>query len=406
MSNLIIHGGIPLSGRIVPSGSKNSALPILFATILCRGVSVLYGVPDIADVRVSLEIICGLGARCTRIGEALYVDTSDMEYKRPLHALTSKIRASSYLLGACLGRFGEAHISAFGGCAFENRPIDMHICAALKLGCTVWDDRIFAGELVGGDVRFDRVSVGATVNTILLAARAKGRTRIFGYAREPHVLNLIAFLRTAGAKILLTDGYIEIEGRTLVGGVCRIIPDMIEAGTYLSLSLATGSNIRVVAEREELSSFLDCIVDSGAVLTHGGGELLLSGRISEPCRVITAPYPGFPTDLQPQSAPLMACFAGGEIIENVWHSRFGYLAELAKFGVRYSLFGNRAEIAPSHLRAATATACDLRAGAALLIAALAAEGESIIKNAEIIDRGYEDIVQKLGTLGARIEKEF
>lgn len=403
MSNLVICGGIPLSGRVIPSGSKNSALPIIFATVLCRGVSVLYGVPDITDVRVSLEIISSLGARCIRIGEALYIDTTDMEYHRPPSSLVTKIRASSYLLGSCVGRFGEAHISAFGGCAFENRPIDMHISAAVKLGCCVWDDRVLCTDLVGCDVYFDKVSVGATVNTILLASRAKGRTRIFGYAREPHIMNLISFLRTAGAKIALTDDYIDIEGRALMGGVCRIIPDMIEAGTYLALSLATGSDICVAASGGELLSFLDAVVDSGAVLSDYGGELSLSGTLSEPLRVVTSPHPGFPTDLQPQTAPLMACFSGGEIIENVWRSRFGYLAELSAFGVEYRLEANRAEIKPSRLRAATAVACDLRAGAALLIAALAADGESVIKNAEVIDRGYERIVEKLRYLGAKIE---
>lgn len=404
MSNLVVSGGAPLSGKVIPSGSKNSALPIIFATVLCRGVSVLYGVPDITDVRVSLEIISTLGASCTRIGEALYIDTSDMEYTRPPLSLVTRIRASSYLLGSCVGRFGRAHISAFGGCAFENRPIDMHISAAQRLGCTVWDDLVLASSLVGTDIRFDKASVGATVNTILLASRAKGRTRIFGYARETHIMNLISFLRTAGAKITLTDGYIEIEGRTLTGGVCRIIPDMIEAGTYLSLSLATGSDISVVASGTELASFLAAMVDGGAVLTDSGGEIALSGSLSEPLRVTTAPHPGFPTDLQPQTAPVMARYSGGEIIENVWRSRFGYLDELSKFGVEYTLMGNRAEIMPSRLHSAVAVACDLRAGAALLIAALMAEGESVIKNAEVIDRGYERIIEKLRELGAKIER--
>lgn len=404
MSKLVIRGGKPLFGAVRPSGSKNAALPIIFATLLTCGTSVLYGVPDIGDVRVALGIIEGLGARCTRIGEALYINTESLCYERPRDESVCKIRASSYLLGACLSRFGVAHISAFGGCNFENRPIDMHLFAATAVGARIIDDRINADRLFGADIRFDKVSVGATVNALLLTVCAEGTSRIYGGAREPHVHSLISFLRTAGASIRVADDLIEVEGRRLHGGVVTVIPDMIEAGTYLALSLATRSDISVADVNGELSAFLGAVAEAGATVRRDGAFTRISGEMTAPCKIITAPHPGFPTDLQPQTAPVLALGRGGEITEGVWHSRFGYLAELERMGLKYARRESTAYIYPSTLHPAVTVAPDLRGGAALLIAALAVSGESVIERAELIDRGYEGIVEKLRAIGADIEK--
>lgn len=405
MSKLYVRGGKQLSGIITPSGSKNAALPIIFATIITKGTSVIYGVPDISDVRISLDIIRSFGAVCTFSGCTLYINTESLEYTKPPSALTSKIRASSYLLGACLSRFGVAHVCAFGGCNFENRPIDMHLYAAGVLGAYGDGEAIRAKRLKGADINFNKISVGATVNAILMAACASGKTRIYSYAREPHVYTLIEFLRSAGARITVMPDFIEVEGCELSSGTVRINPDMIEAGTYFALALATRSDIKISDISDaELSPFFDALTACGASLSVTDGYTQISGALSTPCQIITSPYPGFPTDLQPQTAPLMASFSGGSITEGVWHGRFGYLNELYKFGVEFELCGSTAYIRPSRMRPASVSVPDLRGGAAILICSLTAEGESVIENSEILDRGYEDIVGKLRSLGADINK--
>ena len=405
MSKLLIKGGRRLSGVVKPSGSKNAALPIIFATVLMNGTSVLYGVPDISDVHIAIRIIEDLGAVCTRVGNALYINTKSLEYRKPEESYVCRIRASSYLLGSCLSRFGIAHISAFGGCNFENRPIDMHIAAAQSVGAVCEGDVIRASSLVGADIVFDKISVGATVNALLLTVSARGCSRIYGYAHEPHIHSLISFLRTAGAVIRVTPSYIEVEGRALHGGTVSIIPDMIEAGTYLALSLATGSDIAVEgAFGEELSSFYDAVIEGGAVFSRTSGCVSVLGKLDTPCEIKTSPHPGFPTDLQPQMAPLFAVYKGGVIREGVWCSRFGYLNELSSFGVAYERTGSVAIIKPSIFHPAIASVPDLRGGAALIIAALIADGESIINDAHIIGRGYENIVNKLRSVGADINE--
>ncbi len=405
MSKLYVKGGKRLRGSVTPSGSKNAALPIIFATLITKGTSVIHGVPDISDVRTSLDIIRSFGAVCTLNGGTLYINTDNLEYTRPKATLTSKIRASSYLLGACLSRFGIAHLCAFGGCNFENRPIDMHLYAASRLGAYEDGDKIRAKALTGADIYFNKISVGATVNALLMSATATGKSRIYSYAHEPHVHTLIDFLRSAGADIRILPGYIEIEGRELSSGCVRINPDMIEAGTYFALSLATDSDIRVYdISYAELSPFFDAVTGCGAQLTVTDKFVKISGELTTPCEIITSPYPGFPTDLQPQMAPLMARFLGGVITERVWLGRFGYLAELYKFGVSFERCGSTAYIRPSVIRSARASAPDLRGGAALLLCALSAEGESVIENSDVIDRGYENIVEKLSSLGAEINK--
>ena len=405
MSKFLIKGARRLSGNIEVSGSKNAALPIIFSTVITRGVSILSNVPDITDVNIALQIISELGAVVLRFGDEVHIDTCNMSYSAPRTELTSRIRASSYLLGANLARFGRTEISRFGGCNFDDRPIDMHLSAMRALGAQISVPECTASELFGADIRFDKISVGATVNAILLSATAKGVTRIFGYAREPHIYSLIDFLTSAGASITPLPEYILIEGRELHGGRARIIPDMIEAGTYLIASLALASPFCVKGvNREHLSSLVDVLVSAGAGFEFFEDTVTAFGKVEERINLSTAPYPGYPTDLQPQIAPLLAASFGGSITEGVWHSRFGYLRELQSFGLEYSLSDAQAVIYPSHLKAATATAPDLRGGAALMIAALIADGESVIDCAQIIARGYEGIAKKLRNLGADIEE--
>lgn len=405
MSSFIINGGKRLHGSIAVSGSKNAALPMIFSTLLMRGRSEISGVPDITDVHVALSLIENMGAVWHREGDILFIDTTHLEYSSPDRMLASRIRASAYLLGASLGRFGRADICTVGGCSFDRRPIDMHIGAAVRLGAVQIGDELIAKKLHGSDVIFEKTSVGATVNAILMAAVASGRTRIYGYAREPHVLSLIDFLNSAGARIRVFAEYVEAEGRELHGGRAAVIPDMIEAGTYTVLSLATRSPIEIIgADRRDLSSFFHCLVDAGATLHFGERSVTAYGALDEPAFITAAPHPAFATDLQPQMAPLLASFCGGRITDTVWLSRFGYLSELGKHGVEYERTDNVALIRPSRLRPAHTAAPDLRGGASLLIAALAAEGESRIDSAEIIDRGYSDIIKKLRGVGADIYK--
>ncbi len=404
MSSFIINGGKRLRGEIIVGGSKNAVLPIIFASIMTEGVSVLRGAPDISDVRVALGILEDLGAVAWRVGDKLYIDTTSLRYTPPRECLVSQIRASAYLLGACLARFGEAELAPFGGCAFEHRPIDMHLQAISLLGAEQIGSRFLAKKLHGATIIHKTVSVGATVNAILLATAANGTTRIFGYAKEPHVILLIDYLRLAGADISVFDDYLLIEGGApLVGAEITVIPDMIEAGTFLALSLATDSELKIVgASQGELKSFLAVLERGGVTVVCDDDSVTARGKPTSPLEVITAPYPEFPTDLQPQTAALMSATSGGKITEGVWRSRFGYLNELEKFGVRFSRDGATATVYPSRLHSARAVATDLRGGAAELILALLTSGESVINEAQIINRGYESIIKKLRAVGAEI----
>ena len=403
MSSFIINGGKCLEGSIPVAGSKNAALPIIFSTLLMHGESVIAGVPDITDVRVALTLISDMGAVCHRVGDKLYIDTTNLHYTTPDPGLSSRIRASAYLLGACLARFGRADLFTVGGCSFDKRPIDMHIGAARALGAELGNGEITAKKLHGSDVIFEKTSVGATINAILMATVASGTTRIFGHAREPHVYSLIDFLTSAGASIHVHTRYIEIEGRELRGAYGAVIPDMIEAGTYIALALATRSPLKIVgARRTDLDFFVDTLVDAGATLSFDGDTIIADGSLDAPVTITATPHPGFATDLQPQMAPLLSSFCGGRITDTVWRSRFGYLPELAKHGLEYERTDNTALIKPSNLHPANTVAPDLRGGAALIIAALVAKGESRIDSAEIIKRGYENIINKLREVGADI----
>ena len=407
MSKFIINGDRALSGTVEVSGSKNAALPLIFATLITHGVSLIRQVPDISDVDVAISIISSLGAKIKRTHGDLIIDTTSLSYTRPSEHLVSKIRASSYLLGASLARFGICHVQSFGGCNFDNRPIDMHINAMTALGATQKGDTFVSKGLVGTDIVFDKISVGATVNALLLTCTAKGKSRIFGYAKEPHVIALIDFLRSGGACITLYDDRIEVEGRELSGMSASVIPDMIEAGTYIALSLLGDYDIKVGGIfPHHLASFLEILKANGAVVSLDDSSVKVSGELCGFTDIVTGPYPDFPTDLQPQMAPLLSHFFGGRITEKVWKGRFGYLSELEKFGLNYKICDGSAIIFPSRLHSAIANAPDLRGGAAILMCALISKGESIVNSAELIKRGYSDIVNKLRLLGADIKESI
>lgn len=404
MGQFFIRGNRHLSGEISVGGSKNAALPIIFSCILIHGKTTLKNLPDISDVDVALDILRDFGASVNRTADVAQIDTSELYYRIPDAQKVAKIRASSYLIGACLSRFGKAELQSFGGCNFDNRPIDMHIAAATSLGARVYGGTLVCDRLCGADIIFDKISVGATVNALLLSASARGESRIYGHAREPHVMSLIDFLTRAGAEIEVFDDHIFVRGNSLFSSEATIISDMIEAGSYLALSLATNSEIKVLgADASQLESFFLSCSSCGAFAQISDG-ICLSGKISTPMHITTAPYPGFPTDLQPIMAPLMALSYGGSIFEGVFKNRFGYLNELSRFGVKFENKDGYAVIHRSEMHPATATARDLRCGAALVISALCVDGESVICDSEIIKRGYSNIVKKLQKIGAQIEE--
>jgi len=405
MSCLSIIGGKRLFGELRVSGSKNAALPIIFAALAVPSVSTLENVPDIGDVRVALEAVSAFGAKIKRDGSTVIIDARRVKYKRPKAELTSKIRASSYLIGACLARFGRFDFARIGGCDFCRRPVDMHLLAAERLGAVSSGDTLTASRLRGAEIKFEKPSVGATINAIIMATFAEGETVIYGAAREPHVRNLIGFLESGGALIEDDGEKIRIKGSPPRDPHVRIIPDMIEAGTFLLLGPLTDGRVTVLFDGEiGLDSFFNTLSESGVSVEIKKGAVSAYGIPKKRFGVVTAPYPGFPTDLQPQCAPLMAKYFGGSIRECVWQSRFSYLSELSRFGLRYELSGrDTAIIIPSELRPASVSAPDLRGGAATVLAALSQRGESVISDTEKIERGYERFAEKLRSLGADIK---
>ncbi len=404
MEKFVIGGGTPLFGDVFVSGSKNAALPLLFATIVTGGTSEIGNLPDISDIRVTLSILSAMGAKVSYLTKnRVRISTDTLTGAEPPPALTSKIRASTYLLGAMLARFGRARIGGYGGCDFSARPIDMHIAAARAFGAVSDGEVLRATQLTGGEITFPTVSVGATVNALFLAATATGESVIENAAIEPHILALADFLRAAGAKIEFSGRTIRVTGAALHGVDAEVIPDMIEAGTYLLAAPITGGRIRVHgAPIRELSALTDALTLAGVEIKEKDGVLSAEGAPVRPIPIVTAPHPGFATDLQPPLAPLLAVGAGGTIREEVFCGRFGYLFELARFGLGFSVRGNTADIFPSHLHAATAHATDLRGGAAAVLAALSARGKSEVLGAEKILRGYEGFAGKLTALGAKI----
>ncbi len=403
MGKFIINGGVPLYGKVRVSGSKNSALPILFATLAVRGVSHIRSLPDIGDVRVALDILRSFGARIHQEGDVTEIDTRILNYASPPAEKLACLRASTYLIGAGLVRFGRVELPEIGGCNFSARPIDMHLDTVRAFGGSVDSSALELPSPHGAKICFLKRSVGATVNALILASGIPDESVIEGAACEPHIMNLVAFLRSAGAQIEYECGTFRVQGCELGGAEVTVGGDMIEAGTYLAAALVTGGRVKVSGiDPLELSSFTSLLCECGAECRTEPDGIIASGRLTRPSQVVTGAYPDFPTDLQPIIAPVLA-HSGGKITDTVWCDRFGYLDELRRLGVSSRRLGNTAEIFPSEYKCATATAPDLRGGMALILAALGADGVSVIDSAHTVLRGYEAPEVKLRALGAEIE---
>ena len=419
MARYVINGGVSLNGEVTISGAKNAAVAILPAALLVNGKCRIENVPDISDVRILLDMIEGMGALVNRLGNGVVeIDCTDLQYKEPDAELVRKMRASYYLMGVQLGRFGRAHVALPGGCNFASRPIDQHIKGFMALGADVeeTDDYVAmeAGPdgLRGGRVSLDMASVGATVNIMLAAALMPGQTVIENAAKEPHVVDLANFLNTMGARISgAGTGTIKIRGvKALQGGNYAIIPDQIEAGTYMAAVVATGGNVLV---KNVIPKHMECITtklqEMGARVTNYDDCIRIqsSGRLRR-ATVKTMYYPGFPTDMQAQVCVCMALANGvSRITESVYETRFfGYCTELQSMGANIQVSGKTAIITGvEKLTGTTVCAHDLRAGAALVIAGLAAEGTTFVEDIHFVERGYENIIDKLTALGALIRRD-
>ena len=409
----VINGGKALNGTVEISGAKNAAVAILPATVLSEGICVIENLPRIADVFIVLKIIKNLGAK-VKLDEngTATIDTTEINGHVVDKELAERMRASYYFLGALLGRCGEAEVAMPGGCVIGQRPIDLHKKGLRALGATIETDfgkmTAHADELVGKDIYLDQVSVGATINIMLAAVKAKGNTTIVNAAKEPHVVDVANFLNCMGAKIkgAGTD-IIKIRGvEKLHGCTYAIIPDMIEAGTYMIAAAATCGNLRITnVIPKHLESISAKLVEMGVDVIEEDNYVIVSRRGPlDRVNIKTQPYPGFPTDLQPQICVLM-CLANGVsyLNESVWDNRFRYVSELKRMGANIRVNGRTAIIEGGKpLSAAALKACDLRAGAAMIIAGLAASGTTEIDDIYYVERGYDDIVGKLNSVGANI----
>ena len=406
MGKFIVRGGRPLFGSVRVSGSKNAALPIIFASVITRGVSRFYNLPAITDVWDALEIIKSLGAKIHNEGGVTVVDTRDLSYAPVSPHLVARLRASTYLIGSCLARFGRAELLPFGGCAFSHRPIDMHLDAAVKFGARIDGELLTADFLTAADISLRQPSVGATVNALIMASAIRGESHITGAAKEPHILSLVSYLRSAGVSIREENGGYTVRGGELHGGIAVIPGDMIEAGTFLAASILTDGAVHVSGfDTRELVAFTAPMLARGVIEEVSESGIALLGRPRREISVTTGPYPAFATDLQPILSTVLATASGGEITDAVWPSRFGYLGELAKLGLSYLREGNRVRILRSSIHPALTTATDLRGGAAAVILSLAADGESRIDSGELVLRGYDDFVGKLREIGADVRYE-
>lgn len=414
MDKIIINGGTPLVGTVEISGAKNAALPVLVGTVLTGDRCIIENVPEILDVDLTLEILEKMGAKVKRDHTTVEIDTRYVQPGRSPYELVSRMRGSTYLIGAELGRFNYARVGSPGGCDFGVRPIDQHVKSFEALGAEV---SVLGGyveakadALVAAEVYFDVVSVGATINAILASVFAAGTTVLENAAREPHIVDLANFLNTCGASIsgAGTDT-IKIKGvEKLHGSTYAIIPDMIEAGTFMCAAAATGGNVKInnvipkhldsiSAKLSEMGVYVEELDD--AVIVRRDGPM-------KGINVKTQPYPGFPTDMQPQMTALL-CFADGtgRVTESVWDNRFRYVEELRKTGAAIDIAGKTATIrGGGTLVGAPMRSVDLRAGAAMVIMGLASNGRTEITDIHTIERGYDNIVRKLSDLGADIRK--
>ena len=409
MEKLVITGPTPLKGEVNISGAKNSAVAILPATLLIDGVCVINNVPNIVDIKLSCEILEGLGAKIKWIDKnSLEIDTRNITKTVAPIELTRKFRASYYLIGSMLGRKKEIEVGLPGGCNLGPRPIDQHIKGFEALGANVeivgGNVKAKTDKLIGTSIYMDIVSVGATMNVMLASVLAEGTTTIDNAAKEPHIVDLANFLNTMGADVIKINGVEKLTG----GKSYSVVPDQIEAGTFMLAAVASRGDITI---RNCITKHLECV--TAKILEIGGnveaGEDFLRvwcDKRPSKATIKTLPYPGFPTDLQAQMGVVLSIADGTSIInESIWESRFQYTNELNKMGAQITSQGKSAIFeGVEKLYGASVYSTDLRAGAALIIAGIIAEGRTEIYNLGHIDRGYENIEEKFRKLGANIER--
>ncbi|WP_312643024.1 UDP-N-acetylglucosamine 1-carboxyvinyltransferase [Hydrogenoanaerobacterium sp.] len=418
MQKYLIQGGSRLTGDIRVQGAKNSSLPILAATLICTGESVLHNCPDLLDTEYALKILKYLGCKCRREGGTVTVDTTAIARSEVPDRLMREMRSSIIFLGAIASRCGACRLSFPGGCEIGQRPIDLHLSALQQMGMQIEEDHGYLncsidGGFHGANILLSFPSVGATENVILAAVKAKGTTVITNAAREPEIVDLAGYLNRCGAKISgAGEGTITIEGVEVMQP-CEysIIPDRIVATTYLAGAAMTGGNVQLLGiDCRHLESILPIFEEAGCIVRRYNNAVSLScdKRLLPVNLIRTMPYPGFPTDAQ---APLMAMMSIAQgttvFVENIFENRYKHAIELQRMGAHIKVEGRVAIVEGIRsLHSAEVSATDLRGGAALVLAALAAEGASEVANVHYIDRGYEQFEQQLNALGAKITRAF
>lgn len=415
MDKLVISGGHKLKGAVTISGAKNAAVAILPAAILSDGVCRIENIPAISDITLMCRILSDMGANIKMINKnTIEIDPTKMGFRKTPNDLMRGMRASCYLMGALLGKFSEANVCLPGGCDFGTRPIDQHLKGFKALGA---EYNINSGiinvkceKLVGTHIYLDVVSVGATVNIMLAAVKSEGLTVIENAAKEPHIVDLANFLNCMGADIFgAGTDVIKIRGvKNLKGVTYSIIPDQIEAGTYMAAAVVTRGDVTIEnVIPKHLESITAKLEEMGVdVESFDESVRVCCKKPLQKCNIKTMPHPGFPTDMQPQITALLSTVEGTSIVnEAVWDNRFRYIEELRRMGAKISVDGRLAVVeGVEELTGAKVSATDLRAGAALIVAGLWAKGETIIENINHIERGYENIVEKLTNLGAKIKR--
>ena len=419
MENIIINGGKPLFGEVTVSGAKNAAVAIIPAVVLCDEPCRIENIPNISDVTLIANILQDMGAMVRRVDKnTLDIDPRPINTYEATHDAVRGMRASYYLLGALLGRFHNAKVALPGGCNFGVRPIDQHLKGFALMGAenelvngAVIESRT-NGSFHGARVYFDTVSVGSTINLMLAAVKAEGQTILENAAKEPHIVDLANFLNSMGANIrgAGTD-VIKIRGVEYLHGVSySIIPDQIEAGTYMAAAAATRGRITIRnITPKHLESISSKLMEMGCEIEEYDEAVIIDAtkRPLNRVNIKTMPHPGFPTDCQPQFVALLSTVKGTSIVnESVWDNRYQYVSELVRMGAKISVEGRLAIIEGGTLTGAPVKATDLRAGAAMVIAGLVAEGTTTISNIKYIERGYSDVVTKFQSLGADIKKSY
>lgn len=414
MKKIVINGGRPLKGEVTVSGAKNSVVALIPATILADDIVTLDGVPDISDVASLIEIMTIMGAKIERKEDSLIIDPRGVKNMPMPFGKINSLRASYYFYGSLLGRYGQATVGLPGGCDLGPRPIDLHLKAFEAMGAAMTMDgssmklATDGKPLQGANIYMDTVSVGATINTILAAVKAEGRTVIENAAREPEIIDVVtllnnmgAHIRGAGTDIIIIDGVPQLHGTRH-----QVIPDRIEAGTYIALAAAIGEGIQINnVLYEHLESYIAKLEEMGVRMTISEDSIFVEKQTGlKAIQIKTSPYPGFATDLQQPITPLLLTAVGrGRIVDTIYEKRVNHVPELAKMGATISTLNDHIIYeGPNQLTGSSVKATDLRAGAALVIAGLMASGTTEITNVEYILRGYSDIIHKLTQLGADI----